>query len=192
MIKFTINNQKVKGQEGWTILEVARWHGIDIPTLCYHGAVESYGACRLCVVEVDDGQRHRVVAACLHPIQKGLKVETDSDRVRNIRRWVLQMLVDEHPGSGKIKELAKAYGLKPSRFKSDRYEDYCILCGLCVRACDEVVGVRGLSFGNRGVRKEVTTSYHEPAPECIGCGTCLYVCPTEAMERLFDRVRAER
>jgi bidirectional [NiFe] hydrogenase diaphorase subunit len=190
MINFTINDQEVSGAEGWTILEVAREHGIDIPTLCHHGAVEPSGACRLCMVEVHDGRRSRVVASCLYPIQAGLKVATDSERVKNVRRWVLQMLIDEYPGSARLRALAEAHGVKPSRFKSSNLEDCCIRCGLCVRACDEVAGVGSLSFGNRGVNKEVTTSYHEPSPECIGCGTCLYVCPTEAMEKFFNRVRA--
>ena len=79
MISFTINDQEVTGQEGWTILEVAKSHGIDIPTLCYHPAVQPYGACRLCVVEVDDGRRSRVVVSCIHPIKQGIKVLTDSD-----------------------------------------------------------------------------------------------------------------
>ncbi|MHB9075291.1 MAG: 2Fe-2S iron-sulfur cluster-binding protein [Desulfobaccales bacterium] len=189
MINFTINGRVVSGEDGWTILEVAREHDIDIPTLCHHGAVEPAGACRLCMVEVGDGRRSRVVASCLYPIKAGLKVKTDSERIKNVRRWILQMLVDEHPGSEKLQALARTYGVTPSRFKSGNYEDYCILCGLCVRACDEVAGVGSLSFGNRGVNKEITTSYHEPSPECIGCGTCLYVCPTEAMEKFYKRVR---
>jgi bidirectional [NiFe] hydrogenase diaphorase subunit len=189
MITFTINDREVCGAEGWTVLEVAREHGIDIPTLCHHGAVEPSGACRLCMVEVHDGRRSRVVASCLYPIAPGLKVTTDSDRIKNVRRWVLQMLLDDHPGSERLQALARTYGVSPSRFKSSNYEDYCILCGLCVRACDEVAGVGSLSFGNRGVKKEVTTSYHAPSPECIGCGTCLYVCPTEAMEKFYERVR---
>lgn len=189
MIKFTINDREVSGAEGWTVLEVAREHGIDIPTLCHHGAVEPSGACRLCMVEVHDGRRSRVVASCLYPIAPSLKVTTDSDRIKNVRRWVLQMLLDDHPGSERLQALARTYGVSPSRFKSSNYEDYCILCGLCVRACDEVAGVGSLSFGNRGVKREVTTSYHEPSPDCIGCGTCLYVCPTEAMEKFYERVR---
>jgi bidirectional [NiFe] hydrogenase diaphorase subunit len=189
MIKFTINDREVSGAEGWTVLEVAREHGIDIPTLCHHGAVEPSGACRLCMVEVHDGRRSRVVASCLYPISAGLRVTTDSDRIKNVRRWVLQMLLDDHPGSERLQALARTYGVSPSRFNSSNYEDYCILCGLCVRACDEVAGVGSLSFGNRGVKREVTTSYHEPSPECIGCGTCLYVCPTEAMEKFYERVR---
>lgn len=190
MINFTINDQEVSGLEGWTILEVAREQGIDIPTLCYHGAVEPSGACRLCMVEVEDGKRRRVVASCLYPIKAGIRVHTDSDRIKNVRRWILQMLVDEHPGSEKLRELAKAYGVKRSRFRSNRLDDFCIMCGLCVRACEEVVGVGAISFGNRGVRKEVTTSYREPSPECISCGTCLYVCPTEAMGQFFNRLKA--
>ncbi len=190
MVHLTINDREVSGQDGWTILEVAREHGIDIPTLCQHGAVEPSGACRLCMVEVDDGRRRRMVASCLYPIRAGLKVWTESDRIQNVRRWILQMLVDEHPGSERLQVLAQTYGVKASRFKSSRYEDVCILCGLCVRACEEVAGVGCLSFGNRGVHKEVTTSYHLPSPECIGCGTCLYVCPTGAMEQFFNRVRA--
>jgi bidirectional [NiFe] hydrogenase diaphorase subunit len=189
MINFTINDREVSGLDGWTILEVAREHGIDIPTLCHHGAVEPSGACRLCMVEVDEGRRSRVVASCLYPIKAGLKVKTDSDRIKNVRRWVIQMLLDDHPGSEKLQALAKTYGVTSSRFKSSNFEDYCILCGLCVRACDEVAGVGSLSFGNRGVNKEITTSYHEPSPECIGCGTCLYVCPTEAMEKFYEQVR---
>jgi len=132
-----------------------------------------------------------VVASCLYPIKAGIKVATDSDRIKNVRRWVLQMLVDEHPGSERLQGLAKTYGVTPSRFKSSNYEDFCILCGLCVRACEEVAGVGCLSFGNRGVLKEVTTSFRKPSPECIGCGSCLYVCPTEAMEHFYARVRVE-
>ena len=86
MIEFSIDGKEVSGQEGWTILEVAKSHHIDIPTLCYHPAVEPYGGCRLCVVEVDDGRRSRVVVSCIYPIRAGIKVLTSSDRVDNVRR----------------------------------------------------------------------------------------------------------
>jgi bidirectional [NiFe] hydrogenase diaphorase subunit len=189
MVSFTINDREVSGEEGWTVLDVAREHGIKIPTLCHHGAVEPSGACRLCMVEVDDGRRRRVVASCLYPIREGIKVDTESDRVKNVRRWVLQLLVDEYPGSDRLKALAQEYGVRASRFRSNNFDDYCIRCGLCVRACDEVAAVGTLAFSNRGVHKEVSTSYHAPSAACIGCGSCLYICPTEAMERLYTQVR---
>ena len=190
MIDFTINGQEVQGQEGWTILEVARWNGIDIPTLCHHGALEPYGACRLCVVEVDDGKRSRVVISCMYPIKQGIKVQTATPRVDNVRRWIVQLQLDESPGSPKIQELAKTFGVTPSRFKKEGVDFACHLCGLCVRACQEVVGVQALTFGNRGLRKEVTAPYHQRSPDCIRCGTCLYLCPTGAMEQLFSQVSA--
>ncbi len=189
MITFNINGKEVQGQDGWTVLDVARSSGIDIPTLCHHSALESSGACRLCMVEVNDGKRSRMVASCLYPIREGVKVLTNSERVRNVRRWILQMLVDEYPGSERIRQLARSYGVRESRFRSDDVEDTCIRCGLCVRACDEVAGMRAISFSNRGVRKKVTTAFQLPSEECVGCGSCLYVCPTESMERLFAKVR---
>ena len=109
MINFTINDREVSGENGWTILEVAREHGIDLPTLCHHGAVEPSGACRLCMVEVHDGRRSRGVASCLYHIREGIKVATDTERIKNGRRWVLQKLVDEHPGSERLLALAKTY-----------------------------------------------------------------------------------
>lgn len=189
MITFNINGNTVTGLEGSTILDVARGYGINIPTLCHSAAVESSGACRLCMVEVNDGRRNRMVASCLYPIREGIEVQTESERVRNVRRWILQMLVDEHPGSKKIREIAGAYGIGESEFRSDDFEDTCIRCGLCVRACKDVAGIRSISFANRGVKKKVTTAHQLPSPECVGCGVCLYVCPTESMERLFARAR---
>ncbi len=190
MITLTIDGKEVQGQEDWTVLDVAKWHGIDIPTLCYHPAVEPYGACRLCVVEVDDGRRSRVVISCMYPIREGIKVLTDTPRVNNVRRWIVQLLLDESPASPQIRELAKTFGVTPSRFKKEGMEFACHLCGLCVRACHEVVGVQSLTFGNRGLRKEITSPFNVGSKECIRCGTCLYVCPTGAMEQLFPQVSA--
>jgi NADH dehydrogenase/NADH:ubiquinone oxidoreductase subunit G len=190
MIAFTIDGKQVQGEEGWTVLDAAQWQGVDIPTLCYHPAVEPYGACRLCVVEVDDGRRSRVVISCMYPIREGIKVLTDTPRVNNVRRWIVQLLLDESPASPEIKELAKTFGVTPSRFKKEGVAFACHLCGLCVRACQEVVGIQALSFGNRGLRKEITSPFGVGSKDCLGCGTCLYVCPTGAMEQLFEKVRA--
>jgi len=190
LIRFTINGQAVQAQEGWTVLETARQYGINIPTLCFHPAVQPIGACRLCVVEARQNNLARVVASCITPVQPGVEILTDSEEVQNVRRWVLEMLLAHCPASRQIRELAKAHGVTSSRFKVKHPEDACPRCGLCVRACDEVVGVRGISLGNRGIFKEVTAPYHQRNMDCIRCGTCLYICPTGAMEQLFPQVSA--
>jgi bidirectional [NiFe] hydrogenase diaphorase subunit len=187
-LRFTINGQVVEAGEGWTILETARQYGIQIPTLCFHPAVQAIGSCRLCVVEVRQDNRSRVVASCIAPAQGNVEVLTHSAEVQNVRRWVLEMLLANCPASRQIREMAKEHGVTSTRFKVDHPEDACPRCGLCVRACDEVVGVRGISLGNRGIFKEVTAPYHQRSKDCIRCGTCLYVCPTGAMEQLFPEV----
>jgi len=190
LLRFTINGQAVQAREGWTVLETARQHGIHIPTLCFHPAVQPIGSCRLCVVEIQKNGRSQVVASCITPVQENVQVLTHSEEVENVRRWVLEMLLANCPASRQIRELAKAHGVTSTRFKVEHPEDACPRCGLCVRACDEVVGVRGISLGNRGIFKEVTAPYHQKSKDCIKCGTCLYVCPTGAMEHLFPQVSA--
>jgi NADH dehydrogenase/NADH:ubiquinone oxidoreductase subunit G len=142
------------------------------------------------VVEILQHNHSRVVASCITPVQGGVAVLTDSEEVRNVRRWVLEMLLANCPASLQIRELAKEHGVTSTRFKVEQPEDACPRCGLCVRACDEVVGIRAISLGNRGVFKEVTAPYHQRSTDCIRCGTCLYVCPTGAMEQLFLQVSA--
>ena len=190
LIRFTINGQAVQAREGWTILETARQYGVNIPTLCFHPAVEAIGSCRLCVVEVCQNKQSRVVASCITPVQAGVEVLTDSEEVQNVRRWILEMLLANCPASRQIRALAKEHGVTSTRFKVEHPEDACPRCGLCVRACDQVVGVRGISLGNRGIFKEVTAPYHQRSKDCIRCGTCLYICPTGAMEQLFPQVSA--
>jgi NADH dehydrogenase/NADH:ubiquinone oxidoreductase subunit G len=190
LIRFTINGQAVQAREGWTILETARQYGVHIPTLCFHPAVEAIGSCRLCVVEVCQNKQSRVVASCTTPVQAGVEVLTDSEEVQNVRRWIFEMLLANCPASRQIRALAKAHGVTSTRFKVEHPEDACPRCGLCVRACEQVVGVRSISLGNRGIFKEVTAPYHQRSTDCIRCGTCLYICPTGAMEHLFAQVSA--
>lgn len=189
MIHFTINGIAVAAQPGWTVLDTAREYGIPIPTLCYHEAVEASGGCRLCVVEVKQGKWSKVVVSCMYPPTEGLEIFTDSPRVVNTRKWVLEMLLAECPASKEIRELAAEYGVTSTRFKIENPEEQCMLCGLCVRVCQEVVGVRALSFGSRGTTKHIATPYMVPNTQCISCGSCLTVCPTGAMLARFDKVR---
>jgi NADH dehydrogenase/NADH:ubiquinone oxidoreductase subunit G len=191
VVNFTINGQPVQAREGWTILEAVRQNGFKVPTLCFHPAVEAIGSCRLCVVEIRQNGFSRVAASCITPVQGDVEILTDSEEVQNVRRWILEMLLANCPASKQIRDMAKEYGVTSTRFTVANPEDACPRCGLCSRACGEVVGVRAISLGNRGVFKEVAAPYHQRSKDCIRCGTCLYVCPTGAMEQLFPQVSAE-
>jgi bidirectional [NiFe] hydrogenase diaphorase subunit len=190
-INFTIDGQKVTAQPDWTVLDTARAAGIYIPTLCFHEAVNPSGACRLCVVEARDGKWSKVVISCMYPPYEGVEILTDTERVRNVRRWVLEMLLAECPASVELKRLAAEYGVTSTRFPIEHPEEQCLLCGLCVRVCQEVVGVSALAFGSRGVSKHVATPYMVPNEACIACGSCVSVCPTGAMAARLDRVRGD-
>ena len=189
MISFKINDQEVKAQEGWTVLETAKEYGIRIPTLCYHEAVSTSGACRLCVVEIKEGDWSKVVISCMYPVKEGLRVLTDSPRVLNVRRWILEMLLAECPASGEITQLAAEYGVTATRFGVKNSEEECLLCGLCVKVCREVVGVSAITTVGRGVHKFIGSPYGKPAEACVACGSCVTICPTGGMRARLDRVR---
>jgi len=191
MISFSIDGIPARAKEGWTVLDTARNMGINIPTLCHHEAVEPSGACRLCVVEARQGNWSKIVVSCMYPPSEGIEVLTDSERVKNVRRWVLEMLLAQCPGSKEIKSLAAEYGVTSARFRIKDPEEQCMLCGLCVRVCSEVVGVQAISMGSRGVTKQVSTPYMVPNKACVACGSCVTVCPTGAMQARLDKVRGE-
>ena len=189
MLSLTIDGKKVEAEAGWTLLDTARQYGIEIPTLCYHEAVEPFGACRLCVVELRQGDNSRLVASCVYPAEQGLEVHTASDKVNNVRRWILEMLLSECPASSKVREMAAQYGVETTRFEIKDPEQECILCGLCVRACAQVVGANAISTVGRGAQKKIGSPYLIPGDDCVACGTCVTVCPTGAMRARFERVR---
>ncbi|MCF8033367.1 MAG: (2Fe-2S)-binding protein [Desulfarculaceae bacterium] len=189
MLNLTIDGKKVQAEAGWTLLDTARQHHIEIPTLCYHEAVEPFGACRLCVVELRQGDNSRLVASCVYPAEEGLEVHTMSEKVKNVRRWILEMLLSECPASEAVREMAAEYGVDSTRFEVRNPEEECILCGLCVRACAQVVGANAISTVGRGAQKEIGSPYLIPGEACVACGTCVTVCPTGAMRARFDRVR---
>lgn len=184
MVSININGRQIEVDEGQTILDVAREYGIDIPTLCYHEAVSSAGACRLCLVEITKNGRSKIVASCLYPVEDGLNVITDSDCIIESRKMVIELLLASCPNSAVIQEMAEKLGVEKTEFIiHDKDKDNeCILCGLCVRACDEIVGVNAISLVNRGNKREVATPFHDVAQTCIGCGSCHYICPTGAIK----------
>jgi predicted molibdopterin-dependent oxidoreductase YjgC len=180
MISLTINDQSIQAPEGRTLLEVCREHGIPIPTLCYHPALEPYGGCRLCMVELAQPNRpSRLVAACVYPCEEGLVVYTDSAPVRNSRRMTAELLMAGTRSTPEIEALGRQLGVKEVRFSLPQ-EDTCVLCGLCVRACKEIVGVSAIGFIKRGFAKKVSAPFEVASSRCIGCGTCVLICPTGA------------
>jgi len=157
MVSLIIDGVKVQAEEGSTILEVARFYGISIPTLCHHDELTSYGACRLCMVEVEDGRRTRLVASCLYPVREGIKLKTHSERVMKGRKLILELLLARCPNSKTLQDLASQMGLEQVRFRMEN-ED-CILCGLCVRMCAEQMGSGAIGFVGRGQKREVVTPF---------------------------------
>lgn len=178
MIRLTIDGKSMEVQEGRTLLEACREHGIPIPTLCYHPALKPYGACRLCVVELEQASgSSKLVASCVHPCEEGAIVRTNSEAVKRNRRITAELLLASAFDAPEIVALAKELGVEEPRFKMDEAES-CVLCGLCVRACEEIVGVRAISLIHRGMAKKVATPFEISSSTCIGCGTCVLICPT--------------
>ena len=175
MIALTINGLEVSVEEGTTLLEAARFYGFPIPTLCHMEGLSPYGACRLCVVEIGQGPKARLVSSCTYPTEQGLKVRTASVRVLRARRMVLELLLASCPQSKTIQDLASAHGIRQQRFRQE-YED-CILCGLCVRMCAEQMMAKAIGFRGRGDQRSVGTPFDVRSEVCRLCGGCLYVCP---------------
>jgi bidirectional [NiFe] hydrogenase diaphorase subunit len=177
-VYLTINGIKVRAPQGQSLLVTVRQQGIDIPTLCHHSDLPSEGQCRLCLVEIGEWPRTRLVNSCTYPTEAGLVVQTHSERVVQSRRLVLELLLARCPKAKLIQDLAAEHGIYESRFKTDDPDELCILCGLCVRACREVVGVSAISMAHRTPGKLVATPFMEKSDACIGCGSCAFICPT--------------
>lgn len=182
MVTLTIDGREVQAEEGAVILDIAKDNNIYIPALCSHEGVTPYGACRLCMVEIGQRGRERLVASCLYPVEEGLTVKTNTERVNEVRRMVAELLLARCPDSEVIQDLASKLGVDKPTFRLEEGNRRCILCALCARVCQEVVGVSAISLVNRGVNRRLATPFDTDYSEaCIGCGSCVYVCPTHAI-----------
>jgi formate dehydrogenase major subunit len=211
-VQITINGQEIAAQAGQTILQAAREAGIDIPTLCDHPQLEPIGACRICLVEVE--KQRALQPACTFKVSEGMVVHTESEKVVESRKFVLELLFSERnhycmycqmSGDCELQNLGYRYGLDSWQYPRpytplsvDATRQYfvmdhnrCILCRRCIRACQELVGNYTLGLGGRGANSLIVADMDVPFGDssCISCGTCLQVCPTGA---LMDRFSAYR
>ncbi len=209
-ITLKIDGQKIDLEKGKTLLQACQDMGLDIPTLCYHPRVEIAGACRLCMVE--DKKSGQLVASCALEASEGMEIETESPRVIEARRVVLDLLLASHDvdcfacernGDCRLQDYAYRYGIEGTSFSGEKPEfsveddnpfferDYnrCIQCGLCVRACHEIPQVGAIDFANRGFASQVATPFQVGLEEstCVFCGRCIEMCPVGALTPRLDK-----
>jgi heterodisulfide reductase subunit A len=182
MVLVTINSKQYEASPDDTVLDVCKKNNIFIPTLCDHPSISPYSSCRLCIVEVTQKGQTKLTASCSVPVREGMVIATDTPRVQSGRKLLMELYLARCPTSEHLKELAQKLGVRHTRFKT--YSDpgnKCILCGLCVRVCDEVMGVKALGFANRGAKRSVLPPFDEHSEVCMTCGACAFVCPTQCI-----------
>ncbi len=203
MVEFTIDGFKARAPKGTSILRAASEIGINIPKLCATDIVKPYGSCRLCLVEIEG--RAGTPSSCTTPIAAGMEIKTQTDRLKKLRRGVMELYISDHPldcltcaanGDCELQDMAGAVGLRDVRFEqgnnhlgqakdiSNPYFDFdpskCIICARCVRACEEVQGTFALSIDGRGFASHINAGVNEDFfdSECVSCGACVNACPT--------------
>ena len=195
MVTINIDGTRIEVVEETTVLKAAEKAGIWIPTMCHNEYLEPYGVCRLCSVEVVRGKRSRIVTACNYPVRGGITVNTNSEKVKWIRKIIMEMMLSRWPNVKVVREMAEKLGVGKSRFVSlerDEAPDACILCGMCVNMCNDVVKAGVLGFANVGIKREVILPFGEQTDRCIVCGACVYVCPTGHIKMVVEDYRGKK
>ncbi|MEF9426156.1 MAG: 2Fe-2S iron-sulfur cluster-binding protein [Candidatus Mariimomonas ferrooxydans] len=190
-IQLIVDGQLVQVDKGTPIINAAKKAGIHIPALCHHDRLMPHGACRICMVEVVQNKRRKLVTSCNFPAGTGMEVFTDTPKVREIRRNVVELLLARCSEAPIVQTLAKRMGVETLKYKKKELKE-CILCGLCVRFCEEVVGASAIGLSNRGTESEVTTPFKGASETCIGCGSCTYICPTGCIEMVNTKTQGAR
>jgi len=201
MMNVMIDGREIEVSRGTTVLEAAKALGIVVPTLCHDDRIKPFGACRLCIVEI--AGMPKPVTACTTPVTDEMIVKTQSAKLYRLRKTVVELLLSDHPndcmtcigtGDCTLQELAYQYGIRDNRFKGEmrdhhridtnpfiiRQQNKCVLCGLCVRVCEEVQGVGAIGFAERGFEAKVIPPFGNTL-DCEFCGQCVGVCPTGAL-----------
>ncbi|MCU6748136.1 [FeFe] hydrogenase, group A [Faecalicatena acetigenes] len=198
-----INNRRVEFTNEKNVLSVIRKSGIDLPTFCYHSELSTYGACRMCVVEDDRG---KIFASCSETPRDGMVIYTNTPRLQHHRKMIIELLLASHcrdcttcakNGVCTLQKLSRQLGIMDVRFENNKKQlpkdtssacvirdpNKCILCGDCVRTCEEIQGLGILDFAFRGSKMQVTPAFNKNLSEtdCVGCGQCRAVCPTGAI-----------
>lgn len=206
MFEITVNNRVIDAEEGETILSALTRVGIRVPTLCHLPDLPPMGACRICIVEVEGAEGDGLVPSCSYPVAEGMRIFTNSRKVINARRTLLELLLSNHPDDClycqksrdcRLRTLAEEYGVRertPGKRFREKLRDLtgacvvrdaskCILCGKCVRVCEEVQKVSAIGFVGRAGRTVVAPAFHQSmnVSSCVGCGQCTLVCPTGAL-----------
>ncbi len=175
-----------------TILEAAHKAGIWIPTLCHHPAVTSHAGCRLCMVEIVSPTGVQLVTACNYPVRRDMVVSTKSERAVRARRGVMQLMLAKSPDCKQLIDIAARMGVYDTPYeKATESRGNCILCGLCIRVCEEAIGCSAIGYAGRGTEKIVTAPFGMNAEQCIVCGACAAVCPVGTISIRIDEKAGE-
>jgi iron-only hydrogenase group A len=204
MFEIEVNNRIIEAEPGETILTALKRENIHVPTLCHMEGLLPSGACRICVVEVEG--MNGLIPSCSYPVREGMKIQTNSPKAIQARKTIVELLLANHPDDClycvrnkdcQLQDLAEEYGVRERRLSAKKAEytidrtspslvrdqSKCILCGKCVRVCEEIQNVSAIDFAGRGSSTVIATAFDENlnVSSCINCGQCILVCPTGAL-----------